>query len=65
MTHIIYNAKGAVFGRMASVVAKELLKGNSVEVINCEEVIISGEKSFFVKKLLAKRNMGRGCCDID
>jgi len=60
MAKLVYDGKDAVFGRMATVVAKELLRGNSVDVINCEDVIISGDKSLFAKKILAKRAMGSG-----
>lgn len=57
---LIYDGKGMVFGRLASVVAKDLLKGNFVDVINCEGIIVSGDKKLFAKKILAKREMGRG-----
>jgi large subunit ribosomal protein L13 len=60
MAKLIYDGSGAVFGRMASVVSKELLKGNYVFVVNCEAVVVSGEKKIFVEKLLAKLRMGRG-----
>ena len=60
MKKFIYDGKEAVFGRLASVAAKELLKGNSVDIINCEEIIISGDKRLLAKKILAKREMGSG-----
>lgn len=60
MGKIIYDGEGCVFGRLASVVAKDLLKGNSVDVINCGEIIVSGDKKLFAKKILAKRKMGSG-----
>ena len=56
----VFDGRDAVFGRMASVVAKELLRGNFVDVINCEEIIISGDGKLFAKKIRAKRKMGRG-----
>lgn len=57
---IIYDGKDAIFGRIASLVAKDLLKGNYVDLINCEEIVISGSRDFFVKKMIAKLKMGRG-----
>ena len=60
MSKIVYDGKDAVFGRIASVVAKELLKGDSVDLINCEEIIISGDKKLLAKKILQKREMGSG-----
>jgi len=60
MAKFIVDGDGAIFGRMASEVAKELLKGNSVEIINCEKIIVSGDKKFIVEKINSKRKMGSG-----
>ncbi len=60
MNKIIYDGEGCVFGRLASVVAKDLLKGNSVDLINCGGIVVSGDKKLFAKKILAKREMGSG-----
>lgn len=60
MAKIIYDGSDCVFGRLASVVAKDLLKGNSVDVVNCEGIIVSGDKGLLAKKILAKREMGSG-----
>ena len=38
------DAENAVLGRLCSEVAKYLLEGNSVNIINCEKAIISGKK---------------------
>lgn len=45
---MIIDAKNMILGRLATVVAKKALEGNSVFVINCEQAIISGDK----KKIL-------------
>ena len=60
MAKIIYDGKGAVFGRLASVITKDLLKGNFIELINCGEIIVSGKKELFVEKIRAKKKMGQG-----
>ena len=60
MARIIYDGSDAIFGRMGTIVSKSLLKGDSVEVVNCEEVIVSGDRKSFVEKFLAKLRMGRG-----
>jgi len=60
MAHLVYDGTDAVFGRLATVVAKELLKGNSVDLINCEKIIVSGDKKKFAERILAKRRMGSG-----
>jgi len=40
---IIVDAKGHLLGRLASIVAKELLSGQKIVVVRCEELNISGE----------------------
>jgi large subunit ribosomal protein L13 len=50
----VYNGNGMVLGRMATLIAKELLLGEQVVVINSEKVCISGDKSNAVKENLAK-----------
>jgi large subunit ribosomal protein L13 len=60
MAKIIYDGTDAVLGRLSTMVAKDLLKGDSVDVINCEEIIVSGDKRKFAEKIMAKRDMGRG-----
>lgn len=60
MSKIIIDGKEAILGRLGSYVAKELLKGNSVIVINSEEVIISGKRELIVERIKEKRRMGSG-----
>jgi large subunit ribosomal protein L13 len=40
----IIDGKGAIMGRLASYAAKELLKGEDIVILNCEEVIITGSR---------------------
>lgn len=56
----IYDGTDAVFGRISSLVAKDLLKGYSVNLINCEKIIVSGDKKKFVENINRKRAMGNG-----
>tara|TARA_Y100000310_G_scaffold117763_1_gene116494 strand:+ start:2042 stop:2461 length:420 start_codon:yes stop_codon:yes gene_type:complete len=60
MAKIIFDGKGIILGRLGTQVAKELLKGNEVIVINSREVIVSGRKEIVVKRILQKQQMGRG-----
>lgn len=60
MEKIIYDGKDAVLGRLSTMVAKDLLKGDAVDVINCEEIIVSGDKRKFAEKVMTKKDMGRG-----
>ncbi len=36
---IIIDAKGHLFGRLASIVAKELLNGQRIVVVRCESIL--------------------------
>ena len=51
----IIDGTGATLGRLASYTAKELLKGEKVSIINCNEVIISGKKKTTEKEFAEKR----------
>ena len=46
---IIIDAKGLILGRMASMVAKRLLQGATVTVLNAEKAAISGKRLQIVK----------------
>ena len=41
---MIIDAKDSILGRLGSYVAKQALLGNKIDVINCEECIVSGKK---------------------
>jgi large subunit ribosomal protein L13 len=51
----IIDGKGAVLGRLASYVAKEALKGDEIKIVNCEQIIITGNKKDIKEKFEAKR----------
>jgi len=53
----VYDATDKVLGRLASVVAKSLLNGKSVAVINAEEAIITGDKRGIIKKYRTRLNL--------
>ena len=40
----IIDGTNAVLGRLASYVAKEVLKGEEIVILNCEKIIITGNK---------------------
>jgi large subunit ribosomal protein L13 len=60
MVKKIFDGELTIFGRISSIIAKELLKGNKVDLMNSEKVLISGDKEKYVKKMRAKLKMGRG-----
>ena len=51
----IVNGENAIMGRLASYVAKEAMKGEEFAVVNCEKVIITGDKKEIKEKYLEKR----------
>jgi len=50
----VYDADRQILGRMASVIAKELLNGEKVIVVNCEKSVLAGnwksKKDFYANK---------------
>ncbi len=51
----IIDGKNAVLGRLASYVAKEALKGEEIIILNCDQVIITGNKKNIREEFEAKR----------
>ena len=47
---IVVDATDHIAGRLSSNVAKLLLKGNRVALINCEKIMISGKRSSIIKE---------------
>lgn len=48
--HIVVDGTNLIAGRLASHVAKLLLKGNRVSIVNCEEIMLSGTRSNIIKE---------------
>jgi large subunit ribosomal protein L13 len=53
----VIDGKNAVMGRLASYAAKESLKGDEIAIVNCEQVIITGNKEFIQEDIRKKREM--------
>ncbi len=63
MDNIIINAKDLIVGRLASYAAKQALLGKKVDIINCEQAIISGKREFLVshhKQKFLRGNVFKG-----
>lgn len=56
---VVIDAKDHLVGRLASVVAKQLLKGQKVVVVRCEDLNITG--SFFRNKLKYHKFLDKRC----
>ena len=53
----VIDAKNCVMGRLASSVAKSLLNGEQVHIINAERAVISGTKEMIFGEYIEKRNL--------
>lgn len=51
----IIDGKNAILGRLASYCAKEALKGEGIVILNCEQVIITGNKKRIQKDFEERR----------
>ncbi|MBX4212123.1 50S ribosomal protein L13 [Candidatus Pacearchaeota archaeon] len=58
MNQIIIDATNATLGRLASYAAKQALLGKSVIIVNCNEILITGNRDSIVKEY--KEARGRG-----
>ena len=54
----IIDATGHVVGRMASVIAKRLLNGEEIVVVNAENAIITGKKSVVFQEYRTRHQRG-------
>jgi large subunit ribosomal protein L13 len=53
-----YDANDQILGRFATRVAKELVKGEDVIVVNCEKSVISGRPKFTKEHYMERRRRG-------
>ena len=58
MEKIYVDAENTVVGRLGTFVAKNLLRGSEVVVINSDKAIISGNKEVIIAKIRNLRQMG-------
>jgi len=59
----VINADGLILGRMASIIAKRLLKGEKIAVVNAEKAVISGKRKSKIaeaKEFLEVGHPGKG-----
>lgn len=50
----IIDGKDLILGRLGSNIAKRLLLGESIKIVNCKEVVILGRKKYLVEKYKTK-----------
>lgn len=49
---LVIDATDLILGRMASIVAKRLLEGERVTIVNAEKAVVSGKKGFILENYL-------------
>ena len=54
----VINGKNAVLGRLATYVAKAILNGDEIVIVNAEKVIITGSPKKIIGNYLKKRRIG-------
>jgi len=54
----IIDAEGVILGRMCTSVAKRLINGEQIAIVNSEKAIITGKKSAIKKRYKQKRDVG-------
>lgn len=58
MSMKVYDAENQILGRLSATVAKELLKGENVFVVNCEKSVLSGNPRYTIEKYLERISRG-------
>ncbi|MFH0928807.1 MAG: 50S ribosomal protein L13 [Candidatus Aenigmatarchaeota archaeon] len=53
---MIIDATNAILGRLSSKIAKEVLKGQPVTVINTEKIVVSGNPKAVIARFVEKRS---------
>ncbi len=51
---VVIDGEGHIAGRLASIVAKRLLRGERIVVVNAEKIIITGKKKRVLEKFLKR-----------
>ncbi|PKK85249.1 MAG: 50S ribosomal protein L13 [Thermoplasmata archaeon HGW-Thermoplasmata-1] len=54
----IIDATGLVLGRMATHIAKRLIEGEEIEIVNCEKAIVTGTEKRVKANYMFKRDVG-------
>ncbi|MDI9611002.1 MAG: 50S ribosomal protein L13 [Archaeoglobales archaeon] len=56
--YVVIDASGHILGRLSSVIAKRLLSGERIVVVNAEKAVITGDKSAIFEKYKVKYDRG-------
>lgn len=56
---VVFNADGLILGRLCTHVAKRLLEGEEIVVVNAERAVVSGRKEQLLKHYKHRRERGK------
>jgi len=62
-TRTVIDGDGLILGRMASIIAKRLLTGETIDIVNAENIVVSGKKKMVInteKEFLEVGGHGKG-----
>ncbi len=54
----IIDASNSIYGRLSAYVAKQLLNGEEISIINADKCVITGSRKFIINDFLARRDIG-------
>ena len=54
---IVVDGEGKVVGRVATRIAKRLLMGEEIHLVNAEKMVISGKKGYVIGKYMTRRGV--------
>lgn len=57
MGMIVIDGKNMIFGRVATHVAKKLLSGEEVHLVNSEKMVITGDPKVIINRYIKKRSL--------
>ncbi|MCW4014086.1 MAG: 50S ribosomal protein L13 [Candidatus Bathyarchaeota archaeon] len=57
-TRTVIDGDGLILGRMSSVVAKRLLAGETIDIVNAEKMVVSGKKQMVINAEKEFLNVG-------
>ncbi|MBW2993609.1 50S ribosomal protein L13 [Candidatus Woesearchaeota archaeon] len=55
---MIIDATNKILGRLATFAAKQALLGEKIEIVNCENAMITGNRKWLIKEYARKQQMG-------
>lgn len=58
MASTVIDGEGLILGRLASIVAKRLLEGETIDIVNAEKIVVSGDRQMTIEKRKEFLNTG-------